>query len=171
VLVLSLLQLRAAETLEDAVPWGRIAGKVGRVFPVAILGLFGSGAYMTTDAWTWSTGWIDVAIAGLVVLALQGPLVSERYGKKAEHALRENGPGPLGPHARRMARHPFLWMSELSALALVFAIAWNMTQKPGTAGAVAAVVVAYLAGAALAMPFARMPAEARVQLAEPAPGP
>jgi hypothetical protein len=171
VLVLSLLQLRAAQTLEDAVPWGTIAGKVGRVFPVAILGLFGSGAYMTSDAWSWSTGWIDVAIAGLVVLALQGPLVSERYGKKVEHALRENGPGPLGPHARRMARHPVLWVSELSSLALVFAITWNMTQKPGTAGAVAAVVVGYLAGAALALLFGRLPVEERAPLAEPASGP
>ena len=78
ILVLCLFQLRGARTLADAVPWGRVAGRVGNAFPIAILGLFASGAYMTSDVWTWSTGWIDVGIAALVVLALQGPLVGER---------------------------------------------------------------------------------------------
>jgi hypothetical protein len=65
----------------------------GRVFPIAILGLFGSGAYMTSDVWAWSTGWIQVGIAALVVLAIQGPLIAERSGKKLEHALKETALG------------------------------------------------------------------------------
>ena len=76
ILLVCLFQLRAAQTLADAVPWGGVAGKTGRVFPIAILGLFGTGAYMTTDVWTWNTGWIAVSIAGLVLVALQGPLVA-----------------------------------------------------------------------------------------------
>ena len=40
-----LFRLRAAETLADAVPWGMLAGKTERVFPVAIIGLFATGAY------------------------------------------------------------------------------------------------------------------------------
>ena len=99
VLVVCLFQLRGARELIEAVPWGMTAGKIGRLFPIAILGLFGSGAYMTSDVWTWSSGWIVVGIVALVVLAVQGPLIAERSGKKLEHALRENGPGPLGDHA------------------------------------------------------------------------
>jgi hypothetical protein len=49
VLLVCLFQLRSAQTLEEAAPWGRVAGRVGLLFPVAILGLFGTGAYMTTD--------------------------------------------------------------------------------------------------------------------------
>ena len=71
VLLVCLFQLRNAQMLEAAAPWGRVAGKTGLAFPVAILGLFGTGAYMTADVWTWSTGWIAVSIAGLVLLALQ----------------------------------------------------------------------------------------------------
>jgi hypothetical protein len=155
ILLVCLFQLRAARTLEGAVPWGAVAGKIGRVFPVAILGLFGTGAYMTSDLWTWDTGWIDVGIAGLVLLALQGPLLAERTAKKLEHALRENGPGQLGAHARQMARHPGLWIAEFSNIGVVLGITWNMTQKPGTAGAVAAVVLGYAVGALLALPFTR----------------
>jgi hypothetical protein len=168
ILLACLLQLRNAQTLADAVPWGRVAGKTARLFPVAILGLFGTGAYMTTDVWTWSTRWIDVSIAGLVVLTLQGPLVAERTAKKLEQALHANGPGPLGKHARRMARHPGLWVAELSNIGVVLGVVWDMTQKPGTASAIAAVVGGYLVGAAVALPFTRVPAEELAPAAEPA---
>jgi hypothetical protein len=157
VLSVCLFQLRGARELTDALPWGRVAGKVGRFFPVAILGLFGSGAYMTSDVWTWSTGWIQVGIAALVVLAIQGPVVAERSGKKLEHALRENGPGPLGEHARRMTLYPGLWVTEFSAIGLVLAIVWNMTVKASTGSSIAAAVVGYGVGAALGLFFTRSP--------------
>jgi hypothetical protein len=159
VMLVCLFQLRAAETLAEAVPWGKVAGKTAKAFPVAILGLFGTGAYLTSDVWTWSTRWIDVSIAGLVVLALQGPLIAEHTAKKLQQAMRENGPGPLGRHARRMARHPGLWVVDLSNLGVVLGVVWDMTQKPGTASSIVAVVGGYLVGAAVALPFTRMPAE------------
>jgi hypothetical protein len=168
VLLACLIQLRGAQTLADAVPWGMVAGKTTRAFPVAILGLFGTGAYMTADVWTWSTRWIDVSIAGLVLIAVQGPLVAERTAKKLERALDDNGPGPLGKHARRMARHPGLWVAELSNIGMVLGVVWNMTQKPGTASSIAAVLGGYLVGLALALPFTRMPAEELAPAPEPA---
>jgi hypothetical protein len=163
IMVLCLFQLKGAKTLMDAVPWGRIAGKTGRAFPIAILGLFGTGAYMTSDVWTWSTGWIEVAIAALVVLAVQGPGAGIYFGKKIEHALRENGPGPLNVHARQTARHPGLWVAEFSNLGLVFGVVWIMTTKPGTGGSVAAAVGGYVIGGLLGFVLSR------VGSAEPAP--
>jgi hypothetical protein len=157
ILLVCLFQLRAAQTLADAVPWGSVAGKTGRAFPIAILGLFGTGAYMTTDVWTWSTGWIDVSIAGLVLLALQGPLVAERTAKKLERALHDNGPGALGKQARRMTRHPGLWVAEFSNIGVVLGVVWDMTQKPGTASAIAAIVGGYAVGALVALRFTRAP--------------
>jgi hypothetical protein len=168
VLLACLIQLRGAQTLAEAVPWGMVAGKTTRAFPVAILGLFGTGAYMTNDVWTWSTRWIDVSIAGLVLVAIQGPLVAERTAHKLQRALQENGPGPLGRHARRTARHPGLWVAELTNIGLVLGIVWVMTQKSGTASAIAAVLGGYLVGAAVALPFTRMPAEELAPAAEPA---
>jgi hypothetical protein len=128
------------------------------MFPIAILGLFGSGAYMTSDIWTWSTRWIQVGIAALVVLTIQGPVIAERSGKKLEHALRENGPGPLGEHARRMTRYPGLWVVEFSAIGLVLAIVWDMTVKASTGQAIAAAVIGYGVDAAFGFYFTRAPA-------------
>ncbi|MGH3008206.1 MAG: hypothetical protein ACRDLM_02185 [Gaiellaceae bacterium] len=159
VLLVCLFQLRAARTLEQAVPFGMVAGKVGKLFPIAILGLFGTGAYMTSDVWTWSTRWIDVAIAALVVLMVQGAGIAERTGHKLAAALQANGPGPLGAEARRMALHPGLWVVEFSNLGIVFAVVWNMTEKPGLGGSLASVLVAYVFGAALALYVTRMPQE------------
>jgi len=170
VLSVCLFQLRGARELADALPWGRVAGKTGRVFPIAILGLFGSGAYMTSDVWTWSTGWIQVGIAALVVLAIQGPVIAERSGKKLEHALRENGPGPLGEPARRMTRYPGLWVTEFSAIGLVLAIVWSMTVKASTGSAIAAAVIGYGVGAGFGFLFTRAPAaepEASVSTSSP----
>jgi hypothetical protein len=150
------------------VPWGSVAGKTARTFPIAVLGLFGTGAYMTIDVWTWSTGWIAVSIAGLVLIALQGPLVAERTAKKLERALHDNGPGPLGEQARRMTRHPGLWVAELSNVGVVLGIVWNMTQKPGTASAIAAIIGGYAVGAIVALRFAKAPAAELAPVTEPA---
>ena len=155
VLLTCLFQLRAARTLEQAAPWGKVAGQVSKLFPVAIIGLFGTGAYMTSHFWTWSTGWIDVAIVALVVLAVQGAGIAERTAHKLKAALMANGPGPLGPEARRMTLHPGLWVVELSNLGIVFGVVWNMTEKPGWGGAIAAVLIAYAVGATLALLITR----------------
>ena len=162
-----LFHLRAAGTLADAVPWGMLAGKTERVFPVAIIGLFASGAYLTSDLWTWDTRWIDVSIAALVVIALQGPVVAGRRAKALEHALKENGPGPLGDAARRMTRDAALWTITFANPGIVLGIMWNMTQKPGTVEAIAAVVIGYAVGAAVAFPFTRADAVAEPAVVDP----
>ena len=167
VLMACLFRLRASETLADAAPWGMMAGKIGRAFPVAVLGLFATGAYMTSDVWSWSTGWIVVSIVGLAIVAIQGPLIAERTGHKLGAALMANGPGPLGPEARRMTRHPGLWVVEFTNVALVLGIVWNMTQKPSTASAILTLVVAYAVGLAIAFWLMRAPAEAPATAAEP----
>ena len=125
-----------------------------KIFPIAIVGLFGTGAYMTSDVWTWGTGWILVSIIAFAVVALQGPLVGGRAGHILKGALMANGPGPLGPVPRALARHPALWIAEFSNIGIVLGIIWNMTHKPGTGEAIVAVVIGYAAGVAFAMRFA-----------------
>jgi hypothetical protein len=168
VLLTCLFQLRAARTVEQAVPWGMVSGKVARLFPVAILGLFGTGAYMTSNLWTWSTPWIVVGIAALVVLGVQGGGIAEHTAKKLQAAMMANGPGPIGAEARRMTLHPGLWVVELSNLGLVLGVVWNMTEKPGWGGSIGALVVGYAVGAGLAILFSRAPQEELAAASEPA---
>jgi hypothetical protein len=168
VLVTCVFQLRAARTVEAAAPWGRVASKVALLFPVAILGLFGSGAYMTSDVWTWDSGWIDVGIGALVVLAIQGPGLAERSGKKVAKALMANGPGELHGDALRKTRYLPLWWAEMSAIGLVLGVVWNMTTKPGLGSSIAAAVGGYAVGVALALVFTRQPNTEAAAATEPA---
>src|SRR5260370_27921727 len=109
-----LIRLRAAQTLEAAAPWGVLAGQTEKVFPVAILGLFATGAYMTSDVWTWNTGWIDVAIAVLVILAVQGGGIAARRAHLLKEALLANGPGALGTEARALTRAKLLSLTAFA---------------------------------------------------------
>ncbi len=166
-----LLQLRAARTVEQAAPWGMMAGKLGKFFPVAIIGLFATGAYMTSTSvspWSWSTRWIDVAIVALVVLTIQGAGIAEWTGHKLGAALQANGPGPLGPEARRMTLHLGLWVVEFSNLGIVFGVVWTMTLKPGLGESLAAVLVGYAVGAVLALLITRSAQEELGAAGEPA---
>jgi hypothetical protein len=166
VLLVCLYHLKAAQTLADAAPWGAVAGTTEKTFPVAIVGLFLTGAYMTHDVWTWDTGWIVVSLIGLIVIALQGALVGGRTSKRLEQALHANGPGPLGDDARRMTRHPGLWVTEFTNVGMVLAIMWNMTQKPGTTEAILAIVIGYAVGLGLALRAIRSPAKETPPVAE-----
>jgi hypothetical protein len=171
VLLACLLQLRAARTVEQAAPWGIMAGKIGKFFPIAIIGLFATGAYMTSTSvspWSWSTRWIDVGIAALVVLLAQGAGIAERTGHKLGAALQANGPGPLGPEARRMTLHPGLWVVEFSNIGIVFGVVWNMTVKPGLGECLAAVLIGYAVGAGLALLITRSAQEELDAAHEPA---
>ena len=153
IVTLCLIRLRAAQTVAEAVPWGMIAGRIAMVFPLVLVGFFATGAYMANEVWMWDTGWVDVGIVSLAIIAIQGLLVAKGRAKLLEKALRENGPGPLGEPARRRTHDPLLWVTSLTNPALVLGVAWVMTQKPSTTGAIAGVLVAYAIGAGLALVF------------------
>jgi uncharacterized membrane protein len=163
-----LFRLRAADTLEAAAPWGQLAGEIEKAFPVAILGLFATGAYMTSDVWTWGTSWIVMSIVGLALLSVQGPLVAGRRGHAVKAALMANGPGPLGPEAQRMTRDRALWTAAMTNEATVLGVIWLMVEKPDWGGAVATLVIAYAVGLVIAARLTRQPAPEAAPVGESA---
>jgi hypothetical protein len=150
-------RLRAAASLIEATPWATLADQAGWIFPPAILGLLATGAYLTNDMWTWGTPWIAVSVAGLVLVTLQGPLVAGTRAKALTHALEENPAGPLDLRARQLARDRTLWIVIFANPGVVLGITWNMSVKPGTVEAIAAVLVGYAIGAAAALPLTKQP--------------
>jgi hypothetical protein len=155
---LSFWGVRSARSREAALPWVRLIDRAGWAFPLSILGLVATGAYLTAHSWTWSTSWIAVAIVGLIVVALQGPLLGGPRTAALTAALEANGPGELGERPRRLVRDRVLWIVLLANPGVVLGIVWNMTAKPATPGAVAAVVLGYAAGAVAAVALTRSPA-------------
>ena len=119
------------------------------------MGLLATGAYLTNNRWTWSTSWIAVSIAGLALVTLQGPLVAGPRAKALKQVLGENQGDRLDVRARRLARDRTLWIVILANPGVVLGITWNMSVKPGTAEAIAAVLVGYVLGAAAALPLTK----------------
>jgi hypothetical protein len=67
-----------------------------------------------------------------------------------------------------MTRHPGLWVTEFTNVGMVLAIMWNMTQKPGTAESILAIVIGYAVGLGLALRATRSPAKETAPVAEAA---
>ena len=59
--------------------------------------------------------------------------------------------------ARQLARDRTLWIIIFANPGVVLGITWNMSLKPGAAGAIAAVLAGYAVGAAAALPLTKQP--------------
>jgi uncharacterized membrane protein len=143
-MVVSAAKLRSARTGAEAFPWGMLAAKTAVAFPVAVVGLFLTGAYLTHKAgWSWSSGWIVAGIIGLVILMGEGAIIGGRHGKELGAALEANGPGPLSDEIRALNSSRLHWVVTLGAEGLVLAIIWNMLHKPGLLASLVAMAVGY----------------------------
>jgi hypothetical protein len=159
------LRLRHADSVADAASWLAFVGKVVRAFPVAIVGLLASGAYMTHQRWSWSVPWIDAALVGLGLIIVLGSGIERARGQALSRALAASG---MSPGARRLLRDPVAWTAKMTTLTLVVSVVFVMTVKPGAAGCVAAIVVAVAAGAIGAVPLWRTPDLEPPQVVSPA---
>jgi hypothetical protein len=148
----SYIRLRGADSIAEAAELARLANRASVAFPVAVLALVATGAYLATERWAWSNPWIVVSIAALILDTVQGPLVAGPRARALREALDAAGAGSSHEaHARALANDRVLWVVLLANPGIALAITWNMTVKPGAAGAVAAVLIGYGAGAAIAL--------------------
>ena len=143
--------MRSAESTAALQPWAQLLSRLGKVFPVALLFLLASGAYLVHDAWSWSAGWVDVSLIGVGLLFASGAGLIRARGLALRRALMAAGNGPLPPDVSRLIdRHPAAfasWMNTGLAVGIVFV----MTAKPELAGSTAALVIGAAAGLGVAV--------------------
>ena len=154
VIALAMLRVRAARTSADALPWLEIDKAVARAFPIAIVTLFASGAYMVHKVWSWDTGWVDVGIAGLVFLGVIGDRVQGGRARLIARTLAER-PGPIDTATASLLRDPVWWTAAMVNPALAIGVVYAMVSKLSLAGSIAAVLIACAVGALAAVPLWR----------------
>ncbi|MBA3317238.1 MAG: hypothetical protein H0T50_04010 [Gemmatimonadales bacterium] len=138
----SLLQLRRASEparLEAALSgyrWVRPVGGAG------MMGTILSGAYLASTAWGWRTAWIDVALGGVVLLAVMGGTMTGLRIARLQKGVRDGTVGLPG----LPARDPVLWLSFRTRVAILIGILFLMATKPGWQGSFVAMAVAVAAG-------------------------
>ncbi len=148
--MLAALRMRGAAHAEEVLRWINFVRRIVRAFPVAVLGLVGSGVYMVRSGWGWSQPWVQAAVVGLVLIVILGSGVEGQRGRVLWRELEAAG---LSPRALRLLRDPLAWSAKMTTLTLVVAVVFVMTAKPGPEGSVAALAAGVLTGVAGAVPF------------------
>lgn len=146
-------RLRGVESAAAAQSWAALIGRAAPVFPVASAGLLASGAYMTHEAWSWSTPWIVTGLIGLGLIALLGAGVERSRGRAAVRELRAAG---LSARARSLLRDPIAWSSKVTTWTLMVAVMFVMTAKPGAGACAASLAGAVVGGVLAAVPVWRV---------------
>ena len=142
---ISLRGLRGATRGDDALMWlGISRGIVMRLAPASLALILVSGLYMTATTWG-PRGWILVALASLVLLAIVGAFgTGMRMGRIGPSVGRAQG--PLSDELRSRLRDPILLTSLLVRSAIVLAIALLMTVKPSGVASLVIIVLAVAIG-------------------------
>lgn len=149
------VRMRTAGHAPEIARWGMMIGKVVRVFPLATLGLLGTGAYMTERGWSWSTPWIVSGLIGLAAIVVLGFGVEGPRGRALKRELIAHG---LSARARRLLSDPLAWTAKLMTWTLMLAVVFVMTIKPSAGGCGLALVGASLAAVFGAVPIWRVSA-------------
>lgn len=157
----ALARIRSARVCGEALQWLAVGKTAGKVFPVVLLTLLGTGAYMVHDSWTWSTPWVDAGLAGLVFLGIVGDRVEGGQARKIAQILAADPVAPIAEHTAAALRNPWFWSAAITNPLVAVAVAFDMADKPGPFGAGAALAVALVIGCAAAVPLWRFrPVEA-----------
>jgi hypothetical protein len=142
-------RLRRATVLEDARDWLALFSRLRVLYGVSLGTILLAGAYMTSVGWGWTTPWIDVALAAMVLLAAVGAaLTGIRMAALDREVNAERG--ALSEQLRGGLRDPRLWFSIQIRAAIAMGIVFLMTVKPDLPGALVTIVAAVVLGVASA---------------------
>ncbi|HEX8983323.1 MAG TPA: hypothetical protein VF792_11165 [Ktedonobacterales bacterium] len=159
------VRMGKARTSAELLEWATIISRAGQVFPVVLLTLVATGAYMVSPLWTWNTGWVDTAFGGVVVLFVGGIITGVR-NKALQRALAGDPAAPISAQARQMADNLLTRALSYGNTGLAIGIVFIMVNKPNLLGSILSVVVAYTIGVALANMLGRSAAAAKSQVKE-----
>lgn len=137
----------AAPTLRQAMEWAKLQATTARVFPVAVITLVATGAYMVSSRWGWHTGWIEAGLAGAVLLLANGAMMGKRGAAEAKRNVErlQRAAGRELPNDGPPDRAGAILGEASTGLALAIVVV--MTLKPGLAGSLATLAVGAALGA------------------------
>ena len=140
----SLFSLRRATTTTQARDWLAVLGGLRRVDAPSGLTILVTGFYMMFTRWG-HQAWIGLAILGMVAMAILSIGITARRAAGIKTTLIDSN-GPISSELRARLHDRALHASASFRAAIALGIVFNMTVKPATAGAVAALGVALILG-------------------------
>jgi len=145
---IGLLRLRFATQQTQVKEWVSTLRALRRIDGPAGLLLLATGIYFVVSRWG-HQAWAGLAVLGMIVMALLGVLVTGRRLRAIAWEVTATTT-MVPPALREQLLDPVLRMSATLRAAIGVGIVFNMVVKPPLEGAVAALVVATVAGAVMA---------------------
>jgi len=152
-------RLGVAETVQAVRPWAALLNRVAPVFPLALLVLLASGAYLVHREWAWSRGWIEAGLVGVALLFANGAGIVGRRNRAIKRALATAGAGTITDELLHLTRRHVGGVASWANTGLAVGVVFVMTTKPGLAGSLAALAAAATAGTLVAL-WLRRPQDA-----------
>lgn len=149
----SLAYLRRALTAEEARQWLGLRTWVQRLGPASLAVILPSGFYMMAITAGW-VGWIIVALAALVVIAILGVSLTRLRTLAMEKAISAEK-GLLSAGRQQRLGDPLLWTSLLLRTAIALGIVFLMSVKPDLVGSLATIGIAIALGLTCSLPLWR----------------
>ena len=130
----------------EARRWHGFILRASVVFPMTLVVLLATGAYMVRTAWTWNQGWVIAGLVGIAFLLLNGIRLGRRGGALMKDLV---ALGDSPPHALLAGRTDaaFAWANTGVATAVVFA----MSMKPSLPWSLTALAVGAATGFAIGL--------------------
>ena len=146
IMIHALLKLRTAPDLAAARAAGSAAAALGKRMPLITVALLLTGAYLTQTRWSWGTSWIDVSIAGLLLVTVFGGAVIGGRERALGKALGRAANGEPEEALERSMRDPLLVAGSAMNAGIVCGVMFVMTMKPGAIAGVAALIAFAILG-------------------------
>jgi hypothetical protein len=151
VALLGLGYLRRAKRVGEVRSSLELQERTGLISGISLLLTILAGLFLAGNAWSFRTGWIDVALGSLVLLFLSGMLMGRR--RHAILTLAKDLPdGPLPASLEARIHDPLMAMGIYLLAAVVLGILFLMTVKPTLVGSLIAIGVCVAVGLAVSLP-------------------
>ncbi len=151
IMVSALIRLRRVPDVASAFSAASTAAAAGKIMPIATVLLLLTGAYMTHARWSWTTPWIDVSIAGLLLVTVIGGGFIGARERALHRELHAAGNGPIDAATAARLCDPVLVAGTMVEVGLVCAVMFVMIVKPSLGAAILVVCVGAACGAVAGM--------------------
>lgn len=146
--MIALAALRRATSAAQLREWVRPIGVLRRIMMPSMILLVVTGGYLAMSSHE-HAAWVVVGMIGVVAMAVLGAVVIRRRVAAIAQAVPAHE-GALSPALRDRLQDPVLYVAAWLRTALGLGIVFDMSVKPETPVALAALVVSLVLGAVLA---------------------
>ncbi len=143
-----LAALQRAQRVEQVRALSNLVARLGPLFGISVLLILATGLYMAITAWGLLTGWIDVALISLILIAPLATAFIEPRRRAIDRLAQEAPDGPLPQSLEQRIHDPVLLTALQTVTILLLGIVFLMTNKPSLIGSLIVIAVALVLGVA-----------------------